>query len=861
MGSCRIQAFFFRIGFAMLAFTIFSRPLTAAENLSATLDSGVLTAGDQGTLRIVISLEKHSGTPRLHNPPEIKGLTWSGQSISRQISIINGRRSGSLEFLLNFTVYKPGNYIIPPLRLDTDRGELFTNPVSFQVTPPPDVSDENVAAKQLAFMILTNQNDPEGKRKIFYEGETLPLILTIFVRFPYDLLDATRAGFFADPEKSVEIPEETFKCSPVRRTFNGKLYRGFRFLKKLRFLASGKCTVQAQFSVRISDGDRMDFFRMPSFLDEKNLSASFGPLTVRALPPPPEKVNFSKLTGQWKVKFSLSPGPFRAGEPVTLRILISGRGDLDALEKPVFAPEGFRVYPPEIKKNINAGTAEIILTLIPLTAGEKRLDLPFTVFDTVAGIYRTFRFKKVLRIERSAIPFPPPDTQNAVSGRAEDLSGPEGTAEQREKASLPKGVLYLHDEDPDDFLRLPLWRNAVFPGILLISFGLLFCAAFFLISLRKRAFENDPDLVRRMAARAGKHALLRKLKNAPEGAIPGLLASELSDYLNALLSLPPGAGLSSAAQKLAGRDPELADALRTLDTASWSHGTAAKPDPAFRKKLLRALARLSIATAVLAILFHSLPISAAETDLEEKRISASAATAEEAKTAYDSGNFQVALNYYRTLNKPGEASAENLYNIGNCLYQLGDLPRALVAYERASRLAPRDRDIRENLNLTRRKLALAERRELRSPGDLPAFLRDSLRLDEWILAGAAGLMLCLAGTGLFFRYGRKILILFYSAGVLFMIFAAVAIVSQLSATYGGCEAIIVQKNAPVYSLPSERSGRIEVRLRAGSEVGIVEDRQEWVRVRFGHEEGWMKQKNILRFWDHTRSGADKNSIL
>lgn len=843
----------FCAGLALLALLLLPGHVLAleTEKVSASLVSGVLAAGDQGTLRIVIPLEKHSGNPRLHKLPEIKGLTWAGQSVSSQISIVNGRRSGKLELLLGFIVHKPGKYTIPPLRLTAGNRELVTENVSFRVTPPPDVSDEKIAAQQLAFMLLTNADDPAGKRKIFYSGETVSLLFTIFVRSPYDLLGFSRGSFFADPEKCVEIPDETYKLPPVRRTFGGKHYRGFRFRKNVRLLAPGECTVRAQFSVQISDGDRMDFFRMPSFLDEKNLSASFGPLTIRALPSLPEKAGFSGLTGQWNVNFALSPGPFRAGEPVTLRISVSGSGDLDALSPPAFAPEGFRSYPPEIKKDISAGTAEIALTLIPLSAGEKDLDLPFTVFDTAAGKYRTFRLKKTLRIEKSVLPGPPPETPAA--NQTEESSGTgNGAIATRGKTALPKRILYLHNENAGPGLRLPLWRNAVLPSISLIVSGLLFCAVLFLISLRKRAFENDPDLARRIAARAGKRALLRKLKNAPEGELSSELVSELSDYLNALLSLPPGAGLSGAAQALIRRDPELAGELRKLDAASWSSGAAERPDTSFRKRLLRRLAHLSVLAAALGIFSSGIALSAQET-----------ASGQTAEAFYNAGDFRKALNEYQSHRKPGEASAENLYNIGNCLYQLGDLPRALVAYERAARLAPRSPDIRENLNLTRRKLALEERHELRSPGDLPALLRDLLRLDEWILAGAAGLMLCLAGTGLFFLYGRKMLIIFCSAGILLVLLASAAVISQLSTTYNTRDALVVQKNAPVYSLPSGKSGRIEVRLKAGCEVEIDEERpDDWVRVRFGHghEEGWMKRQSVLPFWDNNLHGGGSGDL-
>ena len=64
------------------------------------------------------------------------------------------------------------------------------------------------------------------------------------------------------------------------------------------------------------------------------------------------------------------------------------------------------------------------------------------------------------------------------------------------------------------------------------------------------------------------------------------------------------------------------------------------------------------------------------------------------------------------------------------------------------RLAPRDSDIPENLNLVLRKLALPEKYLITSPADVPPYLRDSLRPDEWMLLGAFGIALIFIGSGI-----------------------------------------------------------------------------------------------------------------
>ena len=185
--------------------------------------------------------------------------------------------------------------------------------------------------------------------------------------------------------------------------------------------------------------------------------------------------------------------------------------------------------------------------------------------------------------------------------------------------------------------------------------------------------------------------------------------------------------------------------------------------------------------------------------------------------------------------------------MGNCYYQMGELPRALVCYERAVRLAPRNSDIQENLNLTRRKLLLGEKYRIERPSDLIVWTRDILRYDEWILTAAVGFVLFLIALGLRprFRRGWR---LTAGLGGLLLAGALTAALAQGTALYSGQQAVVVRRNAPVYSLPSETATTVQSRLKAGREVHVEETRLGWARIRSGGEEGWVRERDILPLW-------------
>lgn len=68
-----------------------------------------------------------------------------------------------------------------------------------------------------------------------------------------------------------------------------------------------------------------------------------------------------------------------------------------------------------------------------------------------------------------------------------------------------------------------------------------------------------------------------------------------------------------------------------------------------------------------------------------------------ADSAYNADNFTEAARLYSEVIANYGSSAKLYYNLGNTYYRLGEPGNAIIAYERALRLDPSDRDTRENL--------------------------------------------------------------------------------------------------------------------------------------------------------------------
>jgi len=77
--------------------------------------------------------------------------------------------------------------------------------------------------------------------------------------------------------------------------------------------------------------------------------------------------------------------------------------------------------------------------------------------------------------------------------------------------------------------------------------------------------------------------------------------------------------------------------------------------------------------------------------------SATANLYNQANGLYHDGQFEAARDRYRQVADYGVEDPRLFYNLGNAHFKAGELGRAILWYERALRLAPRDGDIEANL--------------------------------------------------------------------------------------------------------------------------------------------------------------------
>ena len=842
--------------------------LSAAGKVEVLVNPLPVRVGEEALL-IIRSTDGTRNRPR-GNFPKISGLNWLGGTMqSSQTRIVNGRRSSVFELRIPFTVDKPGTYTIPAMSLTHSR-EL-TKKITFDAVAAryqtgsqnrsksavssSSREDSGLSPDQIMFM----ETVIPGQRPFYYLGEEIPLDVNIYV------LEGVRPQLswptIAFGEKSSAVFRDYKQSNPENPNFagvtqhqverNGRSYIRCSFRTALRPISAGKLeiNVHEKAALIVRDNQRRrsedpffdEFFGDSFFSRSRQIDRNMnnGPLVleIRNLPPAADGVRFTGLVGRWDSLVTLSSPPYKVGEPITMKVEFQGTGSTDTLRPWPLDLKGFRVYPPEMERN--PGGAEIRYVLIPTEPADGKTDNisfgPYAVFEQ--GAYKTRTFKRAIAIEKGSAVIP-------GNARPYSVESPSPNAVSQTKEDVPKrkaeDILYLK-KDEGRAVPLPPEVN-IAGGIAVILAGIAFLVVSLIVHGIRRTREKDPDYQRKAGARSRKPVLLARLKHLPPEEIPACSA-EIASFLADAKGLPPGADLTECAAAVKDQSPELAAMLEEISRAAWMPSMKSRFTPDFRNALMKALGKAVV------LLLICLPgmIHAAETH---------SAGADQAMNAYDTGKFADAEKYYRSRLNPAEPSANLLYNIGNCLFQQGYFPQAMVCFERASKLSPRDPDILENLNLSRRKLMLPEKYKVASPSDILPYLRDSLRPDEWLFLMCCGIALVFfaAGTALLAGCGRTFRILLI-AGILLIVLPGTAYLIQRKTSYNPDFAVVTARSLPLRSLPSDQAGKTEMNLRSGEEVTIVERRMDWVRIRSGTAEGWVHAKDITCLWS-PESAAD-----
>ena len=210
---------------------------------------------------------------------------------------------------------------------------------------------------------------------------------------------------------------------------------------------------------------------------------------------------------------------------------------------------------------------------------------------------------------------------------------------------------------------------------------------------------------------------------------------------------------------------------------------------------------------------------------------------EEANRLYETGDYAQAAGKYRRLIESGQVSAALYFNLGNALFQGGDFGRGIWSFRQAQRIAPRDPDIRANLQFARKEVAGAFAPE--DVGWESVFRQFSPAEWKWFVAGAAAILFGLLAAREYLR--RRAGGLIWPIRVFAILTVASAVFSWVGhlAWTATEEAVVVREKLDARFGPLEDS-KTAFTLKDGEEVVISGAKGEWRQiVNTSGQSGWV----------------------
>ena len=223
---------------------------------------------------------------------------------------------------------------------------------------------------------------------------------------------------------------------------------------------------------------------------------------------------------------------------------------------------------------------------------------------------------------------------------------------------------------------------------------------------------------------------------------------------------------------------------------------------------------------------------------------------DEGNRRYQDGDYAGAVELYERILESGLESGELHYNLGNAWFRLGELGPAILHYERARRIMPRDDDLAANLELAR---SLTVDRVT----PLPGFWL--FRVARWwidllsrpALLGVVTLAWLVAMTALIAAViGRGDSLLIWSrgaaavAGIATLVFGLSLVARELDAGRPD-EAIIMAGEAAVHSAPADDDELLIFTVHEGTKVRVERRSDAWVEVVLEDGKvGWVRSDRL-----------------
>jgi len=661
-------------------------------------------------------------------------LVWGPQTgSSTSISIVNGKTTKTSQYTFTYVLLpkSTGSFTLPAAKAEVNGSQMSSKAPTIEVVSDGASSQSSSASSSSSQQQQSSRaqeaTQSSGKdlfmrftlsRTNVVVGEPINATLKLFTRGNNiagfeDAKFPTFNGFWAqetDSPQSIEFQRENignaiYNTAVLRRWVIIPQKSGTINIDPAELI----CLVQERYSRgnSIFDG----FFDDYQTIRKRVVSDAFK-VTVSPLPGG-APASFTGAVGKYDIKASISSDSLKVHDAASVTVTISGKGNVSLVGAPKISfPPDSEVYDTKTTDNVDknaggtSGSKVFEYPFIPRSHGDFEIpEIEFSYYDINARKYVTVR--------TPALPY------HVQKGNSTDYVPQQGisvpSAGGKDVKNLSEDIHFISTKMPSlssgtvFFVGTALFWTIVF--VILVA-GVV---AYFLIS-RLRKQKADVVLVRTKKASklASKRlalaqsymaknlysAFFEELHKALLGYASDKLAIAVADLTKE--NIADAFRSAGAPEALSSEYSDLLDLCEFARYAPDSDGSAMKD--AYDKAItvistidgnMKKTSSRKAAMPIILLLMMLMPSSylrAQSTEYPDSLWNS-------AVSAYSAEDYSSALSSFRTLEAAGFASAGLYSNIANAEYKSGNLPAAILYYEKALKLDPSYKDASYNLSI------------------------------------------------------------------------------------------------------------------------------------------------------------------
>ena len=485
-----------------------------AQQITGRAPSQV-AVGEQFRLTYTVNTDDVSGFRAGNIPDAFDVLMGPSTSTQSSYQMVNGHTSSSSSVTYTYilSATKNGSFTIPAAHASVHGKTIHSNELHIKVSGTAQSNSGNTGG----------QRSPSGNTQMRAAGshisgsdlfikvsankshvhEQEPILLTYKV---YTLVDLTSLNGKMPDLKSFytrEVPLPQQKSFKVE-SLNGRPYRTVTWQQYVMFpQTTGKLEIPSitYEGIVVLQNRNVDpfeaFFNGGSGYVEVKKEITAPGITITVDPLPAHPTGFSGGVGTFTLTAQLDKNEVKANDPVTMRVIVSGTGNLKLIKQPVVnLPKDFDKYDAKITDKTKLTTSgmegSMIYDILMVPRHQGKYEVPpveFTYFDTQTNSYKTLRSQSF--------------TLDVAKG---DGSSSVATYTGEEVKQLNKDIRYIKTENTPLRAVGDYFFGSVFYWVSLAVLLAVFISLF--IIFRHRAVENA-NIGKMRGKRANKVAVRR----------------------------------------------------------------------------------------------------------------------------------------------------------------------------------------------------------------------------------------------------------------------------------------------------------------------------------------------------------------